>query len=79
MQQAFTQQATPIKFQSQAADMLPGHGTGTKNPASNDDIYQQETSAVKMVLSVLANVVGGIVLLAALFNLPVILAAIWGL
>jgi len=59
--------------------MLPGHGTGAKTLASNDASYLQEESAGKMILSVLGNVVGGAILLTAMFNLPVILAAIWGL
>ena len=79
MRQASFHQPGVIKFQSQATSMLPGHGTGAKTPASNDENYEQEESAGKMILSVLGNVVGGAILLTAMFNLPIILAVIWGL
>ena len=59
--------------------IFPGHGTGSKIPASNDESYLQEESPLKMALSVLANVVGGTVFLAVMFNLPVLLAVIWGI
>lgn len=59
--------------------LFPGHGTGSKIPASNDESYLQEESPLKMTLSVLANVVGGTVFLTAMFNLPVILAVIWSM
>ena len=57
----------------------PGPGTGSKTPACNDECYLQEESPLKMMLSVLANAVGGAILLIAMFNLPVILAVIWGI
>jgi hypothetical protein len=59
--------------------LFPGHGTGSKIQASNDECYLQEESPLKMMMSVLANVVGGTIFLAAMFNLPVILAVIWGI
>ena len=77
MQQVIFQQTTATKPHSQATYLLPGHGTGTMTPASNDESYLQEESVFKMTLSVLANVIGGGLLLAAMFNLPVILAVIW--
>lgn len=79
MRQLNFQQTSAIQYQSQAAGMLPGHGTGAKIPASNDAAYVQEESVSKMVLAVLGNVVGGAIFLAAMFNLPIILAVIWGL
>jgi hypothetical protein len=77
MRQVLFNQTTDTKFHSQASYLLPGHGTGTANPASNDENYLQEESAFELTLSVLANVIGGAILLAAMFNLPVILAVIW--
>lgn len=59
--------------------LIPGHGTGSKIPACNDECYLKEESPLKMMLSVLANVVGGAIFLTAMFNLPVILAVIWGI
>jgi len=77
MQQVIFNQTTNTKFHSQASYLLPSHGTGTVNAASNDENYLQEESTFKLTLSVLANVIGGAILLAAMFNLPVILAVIW--
>lgn len=79
MQRAVFQQATGIKFKSRADQLLPGHDNGENTPASNDASYQQQQSVLKFSLSVLANVVTGAILLAAMFNLPIILAVIWGL
>ena len=79
MRQASFHQHGVIKFQSQATSMLPGHGTGAKTPASNDENYLQEESVGKMIFSVLGNVAGGAVWLIAMFNLPIVLAVIWGL
>lgn len=79
MQQVIFQPTTGTKLDSQATYLLPGHGTGTSNPASNDKNYLQEESIFRMTLSVLANVIGGAILLAAMFNLPIILAVIWGI
>jgi hypothetical protein len=74
MQQASFQQVIPIQFQSQATRVLPGHGTGMYEEAVNDDVYFEEYSPVRMVFSVLANVIGGVLLLSALFVLPHVLA-----
>jgi len=84
MQQLIFQQLSATKHHprsvpSRQSKLFPGHGTGSKSPACNDECYLQEESALKMMLSVLANVVGGAILLTAMFNLPVILAVIWGL
>ena len=77
MQQVFFRQASGTKLHAQATHTLPGHDNSTKTPASNDDSYLQEESVFRLTLSVLANVVGGVILLAAWFNLPIILAVIW--
>jgi len=78
MQRSNSQRVTAIKFHSQATYYMPGHGTGAVSPASNDESYLQEETGLKFMLSVLGNVIGGAALLAAMFNMPVILAAIWG-
>lgn len=71
MQRAIYQQATPIQNQ---ASHLPGHGTGVGKNAANDDHYEGEPSLVRFVFSVLANVVGGAVLLSAMFIMPHVIA-----
>jgi len=38
--------------------------------AVNDDIYQDENSPLRLVFSVIANVVGGTLLLSGMFFLP---------
>ena len=76
MQRALFQQVTPIQFQSQATRVLPGNGTGAQDPAVNDDIYHDAGSRVRMVFTVLANVVGGVLLLSGLFVLPHVIAGI---
>ena len=52
MQQVISQQTTATKPHSQATYLLPGHGTGTRSPASNDEHFLQEESVFKMTLSV---------------------------
>jgi hypothetical protein len=85
MQQAIFLRTKGVNSQTVASQVLPEHGTGTQTPAnndapaSNDSSYLQQESTFKFALTVLANVVGGSVLLAAMFNLPIILAVIWGL
>jgi hypothetical protein len=79
MQRSNSQRVTAIKFHSQATLCLPGQGAGAVSPASNDETYLQEETGLKFMLSVLANVIGGAALLAAMFNMPIILAVIWGI
>lgn len=76
MQRVIYRQAIDVKFHSQATRMVPGHGTGVEYPASNDETYLQKEPVFKMILSVLMNVIGGTLLLAAMFSLPIMLAAI---
>ena len=76
MQRAIFQQVTPIQFQSQATRVLPGHGTGAQEQAVNDDIYHDAGSQVRMVFTLLANVVGGVLLLSGMFILPHVIAGI---
>ena len=84
MQQVIFQQlsGTELDFKPgkpRQGKQLAGRATPSDAPACNDECYLQEESTLKMVLSVLANVIGGAILLTAMFNLPVMLAAIWGL
>ena len=74
MQRVIFQQVTPIQFQSQATRVLPGHGTGLKNQAVNDDTCLDDNSPLKMVLSVLANVIGGALLLSGMLFFPHLLS-----
>ena len=76
MQQAIFQQATVTQIQTQASRVLPGHGTGLEKQAANDESSQGESSLLRLVFSVLANVVGGTILLSIMFVLPHIVARI---
>ncbi len=77
MYRAQTRNATPIRFQSQATRILPGHGTGLLQQAVNDDDYIEGVSRLRLVVSVLGNALGGALLLASLFVLPHIVAGIF--
>ena len=76
MRQEIFQQTTVLQFQTQASRVLPGHGTGVRDQAVNDDSYHDENSRLWMVLSVLANVIGGALLLSAMLILPSVLAGV---
>jgi hypothetical protein len=78
MQRVIFQQADFIQIQSQASRVLPGHGTGAQQVAINDDVYENENSVLRLVFSVLGNVIGGLLLLSGLFVLPHVLAGIMG-
>ena len=74
MQRVVIQQATFTHIQAQAAHALPGHDASVDDQAVNDDIYHDENSPVRLVFSVLANVVGGTLLLSGMFYLPHVIA-----
>jgi hypothetical protein len=74
MQRAIYHQATWVQRQSR---VLPGHATGLVEQASNDDLIPDEPSMLKLVLSVLANVIGGTLLLSGMFVMPHIIARIF--
>jgi hypothetical protein len=76
MQRVIFQQADFIQIQSQATRVLPVHGAGAQQPAINDDVYENENSALGLAFSVLGNVIGGGLLLFGLFVLPQVLAVI---
>ena len=71
MQRAVYQQATFIHGRT---SRVSGHGAGIGGEAANDDSFQEQPSVLKLVLSVLANVVGGTLLLSAMFVMPHIIA-----
>ena len=74
MQRAVFPQATFTQIQTQATPVLPGHDASVDDQAVNDDIYHDENSPIRMVFSVLANVVGGTLLLSCMFYLPHVIA-----
>ena len=74
MQRVVIQQATFTQIQTGATRVLPGHETSVDDQAVNDDIYHDGNSPIRMLFSVLANVVGGTLLLSGLFYLPHVIA-----
>jgi len=70
MQRAVFQQSTITLIQTQATRVLPGHGTGMDDLSVNDEFYHDGNSPARWVFSVLANVVGGTLLLSGMFFLP---------
>jgi hypothetical protein len=91
MQRAVLQQATLTGFQTQATRVVPGHGTGFEDQAVNDDSFrddsfgdnchrddpcQKESSRLMLVVSVLANAIGGSLLLSGMYFLPHLIARI---
>jgi hypothetical protein len=74
MHRVVIQQATFTQIQAQATHVLPGHDASVGEQAVNDDIYHDENSPIRMVFSVLANVVGGALLLSGMFYLPHVIA-----
>ena len=76
MQRVLFQQAEVTQVRSQASRVLPGHGTGIGGQAINDDVYHDEDSLLRLVFSVLGNVIVGTLLLSSMFVLPHLLAGI---
>ena len=76
MQRLLFQQAELTTIQPQASRVLPGHGAEVEGQAINDDVYHREKTLVWMVLSVLANVIGGVLLLSGMFFLPHLVAGL---
>ena len=74
MHRAVFQQATFTQIQTQAVRTLPEHDADVGDQAVNDDIYHDENSPVRLVFSVLANVIGGTLLLSGMFYLPHVIA-----
>ena len=78
MQRVLFQQTGVTQIQSQASRVLPGHGTGVHGQAVNDDVYDDGVSPVRLVFAVLGNMIGGTLLLSAMFVLPHVLAGFLG-
>ncbi len=76
MQQLSIHLGRPTKLLNQATCMLPGHGGGSGDEASNDASYVRQYAVFRMVIAVLANVVGGALLLSGMLILPYIFAAL---
>jgi len=78
MQGALFQQAEITQIPSQASAAVRGQGTGIQTQAVNDDVYHNENSPLRMLLSVLANVIGGALLLSAMLVFPHLVAGFLG-
>jgi hypothetical protein len=76
MQPALFHQTTITHVQTQASRVLPGHGTGMEIEAVNDELYQDDNSPLRLTLLVMANVIGGTLLLSGMFYLPHLLAEV---
>jgi hypothetical protein len=79
MQRVVIQQATFTQIQTGVTRVLPGHDASVDAQAVNDDIYNDdiyhdEESPIRLVFSVLANVIGGALLLSGMFYLPHVIA-----
>ncbi len=64
-----------VVHKSQTTNQIK-HAVGLDDNASNDDRYVDENSLLRMVFSVLANVIGGVILLSGMYALPHIIAKI---
>lgn len=76
MQLALFSQTPISQVQSQATRVLPHRSAGLEAQASNDDSFDDVGSMWRLVLCVLANVIGGSILLSGMFILPHIIARI---
>ena len=79
MQLALFSQTPFSQDQAQATRVLPGRTAELEAQASNDDSFHEksfheEGSPWRMVLCVLANVIGGAILLSGMFILPHVIA-----
>ncbi len=74
MQRVVLHQATFTGTYSKATQVLVNQVTGLDLEAVNDDAYQDDGPPLKLMLSVLANVVGGSLLLSGMFFLPHLIA-----
>jgi hypothetical protein len=76
MTRAQIQAPAPRHIHAQATRVLPGHGTGVLGNAFNDARYWSFIAAVRRVLSLLANVIGGGLVILGMFLLPQLLASL---
>lgn len=70
--QAFESQASP----SQASRRSQYHASGVDRLSGKDELQQDKYPALRQVLSILANVVGGALLLSGMLILPHVIAGI---
>ena len=76
MQRAIIQQATFTGVQSRAERVETDCASCVDNEAVNDDSFREEDSTLKLVLSVIVNLIGGSLLLSGMFFLPHLIARI---
>lgn len=74
MQRAVSHAVTPIRFHSQATRVVAMQGADLPDSAVNDDVYQERVSVAGQALRIIANVIGGALMLAGLLVMPHILA-----
>ncbi len=70
------QQATITQSRIQATRTAPGHGTGAVAGTLEKSPTAGEATVIKLVFSVLANVIGGTLLLSGLLVLPHVIARV---
>jgi len=78
MQQVLFQQKDLTDPDARVCRKMPGHGTGLQRQAANDDCYDDENNPVRLVFSVVGNVIGGALLLSGLLLMPQIVAIVLG-
>jgi len=78
MQQVLFQHEDFTAIDARAGRDMPGHGTGVRQAAANDDCYDSASRGSGMILPVLGNVIGGALLLSGLVLLPYLAAAMLG-
>ncbi|MGD8384161.1 MAG: hypothetical protein PVF89_02020 [Lysobacterales bacterium] len=76
MKTAQIQPPAPRVVHAQAIRVVPGHGTGILGAARNDARYRNVFAAAKAVLCLLANVVGGSLVILGMFALPLVIAGL---
>lgn len=76
MNRAQVQSSPPRHLHAQATRVVPGHGTGVLGNAFNDARYWSFVAAVRRTLSLLANVIGGGLVILAMLLLPQLLASL---
>jgi len=76
MQRALFSHTAFTQIHTQATRVVPKHAADLDEKASNDEHYHDENSLLRMVFSVLANVIGGVILLSGMYAMPHIIAKI---
>ncbi len=76
MQQAIFQQAGFKPVYKQATRVIPDQVTGMQDSADNDETRHDKNSPLRLLFSILANAIGGVILLSLMFVLPHVIARI---